>query len=269
MHFICPLCHQLLIAVGRNVACCNQHHFDRAKEGYFNLLPVQHKHSREPGDAKDQLLARRQFLTAGYFAPLLPKVREFIPASIKTLLDIGCGEGYFTHHLTQHLDSAAEVYGIDIAKSGVKLAAKRYSGHFAVASSFALPIADSSMEVVTRIYAPSADAELRRVLTLNGQLIIVTPGEHHLSHLRKLIYAQVRPHPTPQPLAGFEMIDTARVSFSLGVPAGEMTAALLQMTPYSWRLAPDLKQQLILTGIDDEADFYIGVYRRTAGKEVG
>ena len=31
------------------------HSFDVAREGYVNLLPVQHKNSREPGDAEESL----------------------------------------------------------------------------------------------------------------------------------------------------------------------------------------------------------------------
>src|SRR5690606_37217402 len=195
MHFICPLCHQSLSLNAQGLTCANRHHFDRAREGYFNLLPAHHKNSREPGDAKQQLLARRQFLTAGFFAPLIPVLYSLIPVSTRTLLDIGCGEGYFTEALRQQMATPDFVYGIDIAKTGVKLAANSYPGNYAVASSFALPLADHSMDVITRIYAPSNDAELHRVLSPKGRVIIVTPGDQHLLGLRKLIYAQVRPHP--------------------------------------------------------------------------
>src|SRR5690606_984759 len=118
---------------------------------------------------------RREFLSAGYFASLLPTLFELLPKDTRTLLDIGCGEGYFTQAIKKHLSQSAEVYGVDIAKAGVRLAAKHYPGNYAVASSFALPVANQSMEVVTRIYAPSSDAELCRVLATGGRVIIVTP----------------------------------------------------------------------------------------------
>src|SRR5690554_1311272 len=190
MHFICPLCRQPLATTTQGVACSNRHNFDRAKEGYLNLLPVQQKNSREPGDAKAQLRARRDFLTAGYFAPLTDQLCRLIPQDTQTLLDIGCGEGYFTHALQQHLSTSADVYGIDIAREGVKLAAKKYQGSYAVASSFALPLADQSMQVITRIYAPDCDAELQRVLAPQGRVIIVAPAARHLLGLRQLIYHQ-------------------------------------------------------------------------------
>ena len=59
---ICPLCAESLIPNPQGLACSHRHQFDRAKEGYFHLLPVQYKHSKEPGDAKEQLQARRCFL---------------------------------------------------------------------------------------------------------------------------------------------------------------------------------------------------------------
>lgn len=268
MHFICPLCRQPLVTTASGVGCANRHHFDRAKEGYLNLLPVQHKNSREPGDAKTQLRARRDFLAAGFFAPLIAPLCQLIPADTQTLLDIGCGEGYFTHAMHQHLSASALVYGIDIAREGIKLAAKKYQGRYAVASSFSLPLADQSMQVVTRIYAPDCDAELERVLAPDGQVIIVAPAENHLLGLRKMIYQDVRPHRPPPAPQDFVELGNRRVSFPLAIPAGAMTEALLQMTPFSWRLSATLREQLIATGLNDEADFYLGVYTRTRSAAV-
>lgn len=260
MHFICPLCQQPLQPQAQGLGCVNRHHFDRAREGYFNLLPVQHKNSREPGDAKTQLQARRKFLLAGYFSPLLPKLLEVVPDSAKTLLDIGCGEGFFTDALRHHLGQGAEVYGVDIAKAAVKLAAKHYPGCYAVASSYALPLADHSMDVITRIYAPSCDAELNRVLAPHGRIILITPAARHLIGLREQIYQEVRPHQQPQNPEGFYLSHRVHVSFELTIPAGEMTGALLGMTPFAWRLAPALSAHLVEKGIQDLADFDISVY---------
>src|SRR6187431_88470 len=216
----CPLCHQLLLQNSQGLACANRHQFDRAKEGYFNLLPVQNKHSREPGDAKEQLQARRQFLQAGFFAPLKERLQELLPASTETLLDIGCGEGYFTAGFSEALPQA-QVYGIDIAKAGVRLAAKatkdKTAVTYCVASSFDLPFADESMDLVTRIYAPSKDDELWRVIKPSGSLVIVAPGENHLLGLRTRIYREVRPHLPPATPQGFVAVGQHRLSCELVV----------------------------------------------------
>lgn len=261
-YFICPLCQQPLLLNSQGVACVNRHQFDRAKEGYFNLLPVQYKHSLAPGDAKIQLQARRTFLHAGFFAPLLNALQYAIPFTTENLLDIGCGEGYFTGAFARALGSNASVYGIDIAKDAVRLAAKSNSCCYAVASSYNLPIADASMDVITRIYAPSKDDELQRVLAPGGKIIIVTPGQAHLVGLRQSIYQTLRAHPEPQSPPGFIELQRIQVAFTLAISPGEMTEALMQMTPFSWRLAREKKDSLAAAGLQDQADFNLVVYGR-------
>ncbi|HTF85154.1 MAG TPA: methyltransferase domain-containing protein [Cellvibrio sp.] len=260
--FICPLCREPLIENSHGVACSRRHQFDRAREGYFHLLPVHHKNSRQPGDAKLQLQARRQFLNADFFSPLVGALKHHLPASTQHLLDIGCGEGYFTRHLASALDTSAQVYGIDIAKDGVRLAAKGRREFYAVASSYALPIADHSMDVITRIYAPSKDSELARVLKKDGRLIIVTPGANHLLRLRQQLYQDIRPHPEPQAPEGFILQETQQLRFELITPAGSLTEALLQMTPFAWRLTEESLAQMAATGWQDQAEFRISLYRR-------
>lgn len=262
LSFICPLCRAPLIENPQGLSCCHRHQFDRAREGYFHLLPAHHKNSRQPGDAKQQLQARRHFLTAGFFLPLAKALTAHIPAHTQRILDIGCGEGYFTQQITNASGSAAQVYGIDIAKDGVRLAAKGSRAWFAVASSYALPIADSSMDTIIRIYAPSKDTELQRVLKPDGQLIIVTPGPAHLLRLRQTIYQQIRPHPEPQAPAGFVLQEAQRLSFDMDIPSGSLTEALLQMTPFAWRLDKNAMENMVVSGWQDQADFQITAYRR-------
>lgn len=64
MSFSCPLCHQPLTQTKNSFICPERHQFDVAKEGYVNLLPVQHKRSRDPGDSAEMMQARRAFLDA-------------------------------------------------------------------------------------------------------------------------------------------------------------------------------------------------------------
>jgi 23S rRNA (guanine745-N1)-methyltransferase len=264
----CPLCHLPLSINTQGVGCGNRHQFDRAKEGYFNLLPVQYKHSREPGDAKEQLQARRQFLQAGFFAPLRQRLQSLLSASTQGLLDIGCGEGYFTQGFAESLPNA-QVYGMDIAKAGVRLAAKTAQSSgldsrlvYAVASSFDLPLADESMDAITRIYAPSKDAELYRVIKSDGMLVIVAPGEQHLLSLRRRIYREVRAHQvTPVP-EGFRLVDQQQLHADLVIDQPELRAALLDMTPFAWRMSPELKMSIISESFVDQMAFTIFTYNK-------
>ncbi|MEG2266271.1 MAG: methyltransferase, partial [Acinetobacter sp.] len=95
---MCPVCREQLKLNERTWRCDNQHSYDVAKQGYVNLHVVQHKHSKNPGDTPESVQARRTFLSAGHYAPLqqavVEKIREL---RIENLLDIGCGEGYYTN----------------------------------------------------------------------------------------------------------------------------------------------------------------------------
>ena len=94
---MCPVCREALTLNERTWRCANSHSYDVAKQGYVNLHVVQHKHSKNPGDTPESVQARRAFLSAGHYAPLqqavVNRVREL---RIENLLDIGCGEGYYT-----------------------------------------------------------------------------------------------------------------------------------------------------------------------------
>ena len=67
---ICPLCGQTLATGTSPWRCPNGHCFDVARQGYVNLLPVQQKHARHPGDTPAQVAARKRFLDAGFYAPI-------------------------------------------------------------------------------------------------------------------------------------------------------------------------------------------------------
>ena len=125
--YLCPLCQSPLSLTQRSYQCTNNHCFDKAKEGYVNLLPVQFKHSINPGDNKQMVNARRQFLSCGHYQPLantLVNLVKDVAKSEASLLDAGCGEGYYTHQFKQHNQT---VYGIDIAKEAIKKSSKKLS----------------------------------------------------------------------------------------------------------------------------------------------
>ncbi|BCQ45510.1 hypothetical protein ERHA55_30370 [Erwinia rhapontici] len=126
MSYQCPLCQQPLLFNQRIYSCSNHHQFDQAKEGYVNLLPVQHKRSKQPGDSADMMQARRNFLDAGHYQPLQQQVCDLLvrvlPQPPVSVLDIGCGEGYYTHEVANRLEAQGEakVYGLDVAKIAVR-----------------------------------------------------------------------------------------------------------------------------------------------------
>jgi 23S rRNA (guanine745-N1)-methyltransferase len=78
--------------VEQRLVCSRNHSFDRAKEGYFNLLlSVGGIH----GDNKEMVEARRAFLEGGYYSPLATAVTELVLKYTDKhgqILDAGCGE---------------------------------------------------------------------------------------------------------------------------------------------------------------------------------
>ena len=70
MKLLCPICAEELNMEGHSCHCGRGHSFDVARQGYVNLLPVQQKHSLNPGDTKEQVLSRRAFLDGGFYQPI-------------------------------------------------------------------------------------------------------------------------------------------------------------------------------------------------------
>lgn len=191
----CPICQEPLHREEHTWICSNRHSFDQARSGYVNLLPVNQKRTKQPGDNKQMVHARTQFLDAGYYSVLREAVAQCVTAHAAdhgVLLDVGCGEGYYLQGVTEALQQAGKrlpAYGIDIAKCAVDDAAKRCKeASFAVASVFHLPVQDHCCTMVLSMFAPYCGPEIERVLASGGTLIQVIPGAQHLWELKQAIY---------------------------------------------------------------------------------
>ena len=119
-------CQQLLEQRERDLVCRANHHFDQAKQGYWNLLQPQDKKSKNPGDSEDAVLARHRWLQHGHAISLIETLRPWFAANgtetNQRTLDLGCGEGSFGPAL---FSNEADSYcGIDLSKRAIKLAAR-------------------------------------------------------------------------------------------------------------------------------------------------
>lgn len=265
MIIICPLCHTELFQEPTRWVCTNRHSFDVARQGYVNLLPVQHKNSKSPGDTADAVQARRAFLQAGYYQPLKDHLMSWLAGlNARTVLDIGCGEGFYTSGMPA---VTTQVIGLDIAKTAVQIAAKRYAHiTWLIASAAKLPIASQTLDVVTSFFSPLPRDEMARVLKPEGYLLIVTPASGHLYEMRAALFEQVNPH---QPE---KFIETLAPDFTL-IRQDVLTYALLleqsalhnliAMTPYAWKARADKRQQLEqATTLNTSASFQIYLFQK-------
>ncbi|EKO3378285.1 23S rRNA (guanine(745)-N(1))-methyltransferase [Vibrio fluvialis] len=276
MAYQCPLCQQPLFLTERTYACENRHQFDVAKEGYVNLMPAHHKRSKDPGDNKEMMQARRRFLEAGHYDPMRDQIAVLcvhaLQGSQHQLLDIGCGEGYYTTYVANALQAQnpqAQTYGLDISKIAVRYAAKRYTNcEFTVASSHRLPFADASLDGILRIYAPCKAEELQRCVRNNGVVITVTPAARHLYQFKQGIYQDVRLHEEqPEIIDGFELETQQKLNYMMTL-SGEEAFDLLQMTPFAWRASEEFKSEVRASEqFECEADFMLRVYRKQSPSE--
>jgi 23S rRNA (guanine745-N1)-methyltransferase len=266
----CPLCQQHLTQQHNSFVCASNHSFDIAKEGYLHLLPVQQKNSKVPGDSALMMQSRRDFLNAGYYQPLSDAVNqifsEVLPAQA-SLLDLGCGEGYYSNRLMQALaNKELGLYGLDIAKTAIKKAAKSYPAiKFCVASAWHLPFADQSFDAALKLCAPCEPDELARVLKTDGLLLTVTPAPQHLIEIKQQVYSSVRLHSDQiEAIAGFEHQQRHELQLQLTHLPADMVLNLLEMTPLAWKFKPEQKQMFAASSPQISLNFYLDLYRKNS-----
>lgn len=265
MNLICPICNQQLNIRDRQFVCPQNHSFDIARQGYVNLLTVQQKHSLNPGDTRQQVLSRREFLEAGFYAPiadaLINAAKELGIAG--QILDVGCGEGYYSARLADAL--GASLTGLDISKEAVRCAAAKYKGkQWLCATAAHIPVEAESVDLLTSLFALTLPEEFSRVLKPGGYYFQVLAAEDHLLGLKSIIYDQLnhKEKNTVPEIPGFERVKSIPIRFSFTVE-GRQIRNLFSMTPHVFRIgkagAARLDQTEILT---DTASCVLNVYRR-------
>lgn len=260
----CPLCQASLAAQERSWRCSNGHSFDIAREGYVNLLPVQQKKSLQPGDNTEMMQARRAFLQAGHYQPLSDAANALLAQHCHAVpvLDIGCGEGYYSARLSAAL--AAPVYGLDISKTAIRYAAKRYPDlHWCVASSYQLPFQTGQFGGLLRIYAPSQAEEMARVTQPGGWLLTVSPAPEHLLEFKQQAYQQVRLHSAEiKAETGFRHQQRQRLQLAWQAPDATAMQQLIEMTPLAYKLNQTQQDNLLGELKPVQLDFYLDLYQR-------
>jgi len=264
----CPLDGEPLALSDGQLRCPLGHSYDLARRGHANLLPVQHKKSRQPGDSKAMVAARQAFLDSEVYQPvaarlaacaltLLPEGRDL------GVLDAGCGEGYYTDQLYRQLaarpcEGLLNMVGIDIAKPAIVAASRRNKAiTWLVASNVRPPLLPGSMDLVLCAFGFPAYEAFARVLAPGGHLLLADPGPDHLIELREVIYPEVRRSPPPDlaeaEALGFRLVDAQTVSYRTEALDAERLGQLLLMTPHlhrasrAGREAAEALQELAVT----------------------
>ena len=262
--FACPICRENLTLVETSLKCNNRHSFDLSKFGYVNLAP-QIKQSTNYD--KENFQNRQQILESGFYQVILEVVSDLLSNSknAKTILDIGCGEGFYSRKL-QESHSDKTFYAFDISKDSVQIAAKsepNWAVNWFVGDLARLPIKDGSMDILLDIFSPANYGEFRRVLSKDGILIKVIPTKNHLKEIRQRVQNQltnkdysnqdIKEHFQEH----FTILSSQTASLTKTITA-EQLQALLSMTPLLFHIDQSKIDWSRLTEITIEAEILVG-----------
>ena len=262
--FACPICQEALDLVQQSLACPNRHSFDLAKFGYVNLAP-QVKASKDYD--KENFQNRQLVLENGFYNHILNALSECLSplAHPANILDIGCGEGYYSRSLQErHPDHS--FYAFDLSKESIQLAAKsdqEWKVKWFVGDLAHLPLLDQSMDLLLDIFSPANYQEFKRVLAPDGRLIKVIPTATHLQEIRQKVkdYLDQADYSNEQIIQHFsdhftiENTIHCQERFEL-TPA--LREALLSMTPLLFHVDPAQIDWTDLTQVTISATILIG-----------
>lgn len=266
MKLLCPVCGQPLTKDSNCWRCENRHSFDIARQGYVNLLTVDRKHAKHPGDTKEMVAARKAFLDGGFYRPIAETVTALTaPLAPRTVLDAGCGEGYYLTQLQKALPET-EFAGLDISKDAVRFAAVRNKqALWLTGTAAALPFPDGSFDGVLSMFALTVESEFARVLTDQGWYLQVIAGPDHLMALKQIIYPEIlrKDKVLHAELNGFRLECSETLEFSFTIDSNDQVRNLLSMTPHFWRISKDGAARLAETDcLTDTAQVIFNLYRK-------
>ena len=262
--FACPICQENLTLVESSLKCSNRHSFDLAKFGYINLAP-QIKQSANYD--KENFQNRQQILEAGFYQAILDAVSDLLANSknAKTILDIGCGEGFYSRKLQErHPDKT--FYAFDISKDSVQIATKsepNWAVNWFVGDLSRLPLQDASMDILLDLFSPANYGEFRRVLSKDGILIKVIPTKNHLKEIRQKVQDQLTNKDySNQDIKNhfqnnFTILSSQTASLTKTITV-EQLQALLSMTPLLFHIDQTKIDWSDLTKITIEAEILVG-----------
>ena len=206
--------------------------------------------------------ARRLFLETGHYDFLAESICKEIKKS-DNVLDICCGEGYYTDFFRRK--TGASVSGFDISKEMIKLAAKKYKETFFFVANIArIPVKDESTDIAVQICAPFSEKEFARILKKDGKLLSVVPAGKHLWEMKDVLYEKpYKNNEDDTQYAGLILTDEITVSNTIRLSSSEEIMSLFAMTPYYYRTRAEDKEKLrSLDSLSTRAEFTIRVFKR-------
>lgn len=277
----CPVCGHGLKKLDKVLLCDQKHSYDLSSQGYINLILANQKRSQDPGDDKGMIQNRTYFLEQGYYDRLSDQLNEMIieftrgaegKGGIFNILDLGCGEGYYSERLQGFLekkipDGHFQLWGVDVSKSAIQKAAKRSPKiQFCVGNNYRLPYLDGSIDVAFSVFSPLDSKEVMRVLKPEGKIIVVRPGASHLKELVSLLYDKFELQGDSSRLPEIfkrQPIDGGHVEYQIHLKSKKDIESLVGMTPYHWTLSQEKRAALAQKEeLETTVDFQWSVFQK-------
>ena len=239
------------------------------------------------------VIARQAFLNSDFYQPISDSLNEIVSSIILKLketqaeeipyqvLDIGCGEGYYSQRLHNSLSDSGidhNVYGLDISKEAILAAAKRAKAvqdkdsEWLVASAIDIPLQEKSIDIATCLFTRLMPESYHKVIKQDGYFICVNTGEKHLIELREKLYDQITKvefDPIKNMGDDFELIEQQQVNYQNTLSSQQQIQDLLLMTPHNWRTKAENKETLsALEELTVTIDAQIHVFKAKAKAEV-
>ena len=249
----CPRCQTAFELNGASLICQTRHCYDLSKRGYVNLAPS-HDQAAEKYDA-ELFDSRRLVFESGFYQPIAEAIASWLTDAPLTVLDAGCGEGYYARLLADRFPQA-QFLGLDISRDAITAAAREPGrANWLVADLKHLPVADASADVLLDVLTPADYAEFGRVLKADGWLIKVVPGTDYLCEVRKAVAPWLRSGDTYDNTRVIdhlkehaEIADECEVRITRPLSADE-SRAFLRMTPMTFSVPADVLDKLELSQI--------------------
>lgn len=264
MHLSCPFCR---LPLHRHEAsggayCDKKHHFDRAPEGYLDLIPG--KHPPSEGESRALMRARRHWLEQGALNPLADALAALLPAEHGELIVLGAGEGYLCRALAARR-SDWHYAGIERARNAVFAAAKAQpEAAFVLADPKQAPLqAGSAMALLREVDNKTKLTELPTLLAPGGLLILISQGPRHHWQLRSHINPDAKEHPPLWPkLDELENRVQQRCHFEVTLDRSEREL-MLAISPLAWRASNQSRHDYLQEGEPRlEHDYLISLWQR-------
>lgn len=255
---ICPVCSEPLRDTRGALGCDQGHSFDRAREGYVNLLPAGHGKTRLQGDAPEMLRARHRIFRRGYYERLADEI-VLRASGRQVIVDAGCGVGYYIGRVADARPEA-RCFGFDLSKHALRIAAREYPEvtFFVNDVKQRVCLPTGSADLLLDVFAPRNAAEFARLLKPDGALLVVIPGALHLIELRERfqlleVDADKAERTLDQLSPAFELLEKGTIGYQTSIPGSDVVD-LIQMTPNYWHFESSAE---VLAGQTVTMDFEI------------